>query len=525
MKRVHWGNLILALLLLLTPLSAARADTRAAFNQTAYAFAYGETGSVYATISSQEEHLWTLQTAEGVVLGSQTLSAVKRDVCFQFTVPETLPRRNTLQLLADGQCLCETELFCDQYQNVGVQRVECQDKRLAITFDSAISIGCTPFILDILDKYNVKATFFVIGRFVEFNPEMAQTIVEKGHELAGHSYEHLEMMEATAAQALTSLQRTEDFIRAVNGDQRVLYRPPSGISSFRDRAIARGMGSEVIIWSVDSGDGFEWLKLWDLLPRIEKSFHRGGIMLMHVYGLHMLELLEVIIPQYLEEGYTFVTVSELLLDQDTAYIDANGSQRPLHHDEALFPDGFSNGLSRSDSGRQAAETYAPIRGERNGTVPVTTGEGIYRARISYTGDRTFVVLSIDSLGRSTMLASSYGAYKGCSLLLGEGPYTLEVEANGPWTIELERVETVDAAAFSGRGESVTDMAVLPGGQYRLIHDGKSNFLVWAYTTAGEQLLTNRLGRADETVTVDVPEDSLVFFVVRADGKWTIEPVQ
>ena len=170
-------------------------------------------------------------------------------------------------------------------------------------------------------------------------------------------------------------------------------------------------------------------------------------------------------------------------------------------------------------------SYVPIRGRGNGTVPdvPTWNEGIYRAHIQYTGDWTFVIWAFDAQGRGQMLGSSVGRYEGTSLLLGEGPYTFEVEANDDWTIEIEKLQAVDASAFSGKGDSVTDMAPLPGGSYRITHDGKSNFVVWAYTTSGEQLLLNRLGPVDETVEVAVPEGSLVFFAVHADGNWIIRP--
>jgi len=526
MKRTRPLAWLLLLLLLLTPsLRAPRAAGRAAFAKAVYAFAYGSEAVVYATLTSEAEETWTLQTAEGEVLCSETMRGTGRSIPFRFTVPETLPRRTTLRLTAAGESLCQAELFCDQHQNGGVRRVAVRGKRMAITFDSAISAGYTPEILDVLDKFGVKATFFVIGRYVERNPELAAEIVARGHELASHSYEHLEMATASEEKALASILRAETVIRPVSGGERVLYRPPSGISSFRDRAMARGLGSEVILWSVDSGDGFRTRPMAEILDQIHRGLHNGGIMLMHVYGGYTVRLLETILPEYQAQGYEFVTVPELLLPPETSYIDAFGSQRPLHHEgEAL--DGETLALLKTEAVRPRVQASEPLKGSKNQTLSeVSVPRGLWRARVTNQNGWAFVIWSYDGRGTGELLVSGYSAYAGAVPLLGQGPYTFEVETNGNWTIAIEPLNETEAVAFAGRGDDVTDLFQPRSGTYRLSHKGESDFVVWLYTAAGETLLTHRLGPCEETVTLEAPPDSLAFFVVRADGAWALEPME
>ena len=350
-KRLKRILLVLgALLLLLTPLKTPRAETRGGFLQEAYTGAYGQETVVTARGFFAHETVFTLQTGDGRILGRQAMGESGKIMRFSFTVTKDFPRCSTLQLLLDDsdQVLDETLLFSDGYQNVGLKRVACPERKVALTFDSGADAALTREILDLLDKYQVKATFFLIGLYAERNPEETALIAERGHELASHSYEHPEMAQLSAGEAYQSILKAERLLQAFNGGGRVLYRPPSGVSTFRDRAVARGMGSEVILWSVDSGDGFVDKTLHDVIFRVNRGLHNGGIVLMHVYGWQTLRALETLLPQYQELGYTFVTVSELILDADEAYIDPYGSQRPLHHDEAMFPDSFLNALRQGE---------------------------------------------------------------------------------------------------------------------------------------------------------------------------------
>jgi len=328
--------LLTAAFLMLCPLpSLAETAPTASFQEPAYIFRYGADAKVIATVRSESEHEWILKTAEGVELGRSRVRGKDGSVSFRFTVARDLPKHSVLQLFCDDGdfVLCEAQLFCDVKQNYGIRQVATDRRVLAITFDAANASSHTLEILDLLEQYDAKATFFVIGRYAENNPEVSREIIARGHEIASHSYEHLNMKVSTDKQIFMSLSKTDRLLREVNGNTTVQYRPPSGVSVFADRAVAHGFGAEVILWSIDSGDGFSYVSEDGVIHRVKGSLHNGGIVLMHVYGQFTLNALRVLLPYYAEQGYSFVTVSDLLLKGET-YIDAFGTQRPLHHDDA-----------------------------------------------------------------------------------------------------------------------------------------------------------------------------------------------
>ena len=90
-------------------------------------------------------------------------------------------------------------------------------------------------------------------------------------------------------------------------------------------------------------------------------------------------------------------------------------------------------------------------------------------------------------------------------------------------VAIAKLKTVPVTAFFGKGDHVTEIVPLRSGTIRFSHTGKSHFLVWMYTTAGETLLIHELGPCEGAVPIQVPEGSNAFFMVRADGNWKIEP--
>ncbi len=327
--------MLLASLLLLLPLSSgAETAPHAVFSDAAFVGAYGSTVTVRASVTASKDQNWILKTEGDDTLGSTRARGTNVTVSFTFSVPDSLPRKTLLLLYCEGEGdpLCEAPLFVDEPRNNGLKQVATDQRAVAITFDAATGAGKTLQLLDLLDRYGAKATFFVIGRYAVYNPDECRAIVAHGHELASHSFEHLEMRDASTRQIWRSLSEADTLLRSFNGDSVVHYRPPSGLSVFTDRAVARGLGAEVILWSIDSGDGFSYVSEFGVKTRVQSGLHNGGIVLMHVYGQHTLAALETLLPYYAEQGYRFVTVSELLLDGD-AYIDDFGTQRALHHDD------------------------------------------------------------------------------------------------------------------------------------------------------------------------------------------------
>lgn len=205
--------------------------------------------------------------------------------------------------------------------------VERDDGKIAISFDAAWGGDKTEKILDILDEYQVKTTFFLVDIWTERFPELVKEIVARGHEIGNHSTTHAEMSKQSAEQIQKELSVMSDHVEVLTGIRPTLFRPPYG--DYDDEVVltARAQGYEVIQWSVDSLDwknkGTE-----DLVSRATRKTKSGDIVLFHNDSQYIVEALPAILQHYKDQGLQVVKVSELLLT-DGWTIDNQGCQKPL----------------------------------------------------------------------------------------------------------------------------------------------------------------------------------------------------
>ena len=205
-----------------------------------------------------------------------------------------------------------------------VYSVERDGKFVSLSFDAAWGNEDTQMLIDILAKYGVRATFFVVGEWVDKYPESVKALHDAGHEVMHHSDAHPHMAKLTAKQIIDEVDRCSDKIEAVTGVRPTLFRCPYG--EYDDNVIGtvNGMGLTTVQWDTDSLD---WKKLTagEIYKRVSSKVQPGSIVLFHNAGLHTPEALPSIIEYLLAEGYTIVPVSEILLTGDT-YIDHAGRQ-------------------------------------------------------------------------------------------------------------------------------------------------------------------------------------------------------
>ena len=199
-------------------------------------------------------------------------------------------------------------------QASGYRSVPTETSRIALTFDDGPHPRLTPRILDILDRYGVHATFFMIGVNAENYPQAARAVVERGHEIGNHTFSHCRLYGGGTARAEKELTDCSDAIERVCGCRPNLFRPPEGAV---DRAVVevsdRG-GYKIILWSVDTRD-WEIKDVRAIVNRVLSAVKPGDIILMHDFIGHNSktpEALEILLPKLLALGYEPVTVSELL---------------------------------------------------------------------------------------------------------------------------------------------------------------------------------------------------------------------
>ena len=208
--------------------------------------------------------------------------------------------------------------------------VQRDQKVLSISFDAAWGNEDTQQLIDILAKYNVKATFFVVGEWVDKYPESVKALHDAGHEVMNHSNDHAHMTQLSQDQIIADVNACNDKIEAVTGVRPTLIRPPYG--EYDDKVITaiRSMGMEPIQWDVDSLD-WKDLSAGEITKRVVSKVQPGSIVLFHNAALHTPEALPGIIEALLQEGYSFVPISQILLPgaYNTDYtIDHTGRQLP-----------------------------------------------------------------------------------------------------------------------------------------------------------------------------------------------------
>jgi peptidoglycan-N-acetylglucosamine deacetylase len=181
--------------------------------------------------------------------------------------------------------------------------------QVALTFDDGPNNKYTPQILEILNQYNVKGTFFVLGEQVRQHPEVLRRVADEGHEIGNHSFSHAQFNRSSEAKVREELVSTQDAIRAVLGYVPKLMRPPYGAYRDSNLALFEELGLSVVLWSVDT---YDWKRKGEAIIRtVDRQTKNGSIILLHDRKSETVRVLPQIIEGLRSRGYKLVTVSEL----------------------------------------------------------------------------------------------------------------------------------------------------------------------------------------------------------------------
>nr|WP_207729619.1 polysaccharide deacetylase family protein [Clostridium cibarium] len=209
-----------------------------------------------------------------------------------------------------------------------IYSVNKEEKVIAISFDiNWAEKDYLNSILDILDKYNVKATFFIMGGWVNYSEEnltKLKLIHERGHEIGNHSYKHPMFSSISEARMLEELKKTSETIENAIGEKPKLFRFPSGDYNKKACRTVWSAGYIPIQWDTDSVDWRE--QGVDVeYNKVKKNVKSGSIVLFHNNAKYTPQNLDRIIRELKSEGYSFETVGRLIL-YENYYIDENGIQ-------------------------------------------------------------------------------------------------------------------------------------------------------------------------------------------------------
>ena len=194
-------------------------------------------------------------------------------------------------------------------------------KSLAITFDDGPHPRFTPAILDILKKYDIKATFFVLGKHAEYYPNTLIQVKEAGHEIGNHSYSHVNLTQISNNKIENEFDKTQNIIYEITGAIPKIFRPPFGHHNESIRKIASDNNCKIILWT-NTQDTKDWAHPGKnkIVNTVLSNIQNGDIILFHDYvdsENETIEALDEIIPKLKEEGYNFVTITEMIQSEET----------------------------------------------------------------------------------------------------------------------------------------------------------------------------------------------------------------
>ncbi len=183
--------------------------------------------------------------------------------------------------------------------------------KIAITFDDGPN-EMTISVLEVLKRYNAKATFFCVGKNIETYPDILKNIINEGHVIGNHTYSHAPFFDFyNKEQVIAELEKTDNLIASVLGQQTTLFRPPYGVTNPSIRKALAVTNHKTIGWNIRSLDGIIKNEKF-LINRIIKRIKPGGIVLLHDTSMVTVNVLEQLLSFLEKNNYSVVPLEELL---------------------------------------------------------------------------------------------------------------------------------------------------------------------------------------------------------------------
>ncbi len=213
-----------------------------------------------------------------------------------------------------GNCPAEELAKYDAYYVA-----DTEEKKIYLTFDCGYENGNTEAMLDALKKHDVKATFFVVGHYLESAPDMVKRMVAEGHTVGNHTYHHPDMSKISDAAAF---QKEMDDVRVlyqelIGEEMPMYYRPPQGKYSISNLQMAKDLGYSTFFWSLAYVD-------WNVddqpshkeaMKKLTDRVHPGAVVLLHNTSKTNAEVLDELLTEWENMGYSFGTLEELTEDR------------------------------------------------------------------------------------------------------------------------------------------------------------------------------------------------------------------
>lgn len=192
-------------------------------------------------------------------------------------------------------------------------------KKLALTFDDGPNDPHTPRLLEVLAKHGVRATFFMLGKFVQQRPDIAREVANAGHVIGNHTFSHPNLIFKSHSQAAVELRNCERILADTVGDHSRLFRPPFGGRRPASLRVARSLGLQPVMWNVTGRDwnapSAEYIE-----KKVANQIRGGDVILLHDGGHQRLGVdrsltvaaTDRLLARYREAGFEFVTILQMM---------------------------------------------------------------------------------------------------------------------------------------------------------------------------------------------------------------------
>lgn len=260
----------------------------------------------------------------------------------RFTYSKSVKRGNfmryfiiTKRQIITAVCVCialalaavgAVRIFAASDRNLPIYCVDTDEKKIAISFDAAWGNDDTETLISILKEYDVPATFFVVGNWVDKYPESVKALADAGHQVQNHSNTHPYFTKISTEQVKNEILACNEKIESVTGVKPTLIRVPYGDYNSNVVSTVEGLNMRAIQWDVDSLDWKENATAESICNRVVSKVCPGSIILMHNDADHTPEALPTVLKCLKDKGYEFVFISDLIYEKDYE-IDHTGKQK------------------------------------------------------------------------------------------------------------------------------------------------------------------------------------------------------
>ncbi|MDR4947437.1 polysaccharide deacetylase family protein [Neobacillus cucumis] len=335
------------------------------YNQMRTAFENGSKGIAVWRLGSEDPSIWNYLNKSKEMnnpanalknLTSPQLVHYKGSGEILKIISQSKNGKRIIQLNSEGMINKETYTSLPKPFEV-VRYGKPKEKEVVLSFDDGPDPAYTPQILDILDKYHIKGSFFIVGENAVLHPELIKRMVNEGHEIGSHTFTHPDVASTTAFQTKLELNANQRLIEELTGHSTTLFRPPyvaDAEPSTRSELLpilrAQDMGYTMVGELIDTND---WQRPSSnvIVQRVLKQLPEGNVILLHDAGgdrSNTVKALPIIINELKKRGYTFTTIGQLIEKTDSQVMPSANQDTPyLVYDKAVFKllQGWRLGLS------------------------------------------------------------------------------------------------------------------------------------------------------------------------------------